>query len=392
MNRPEPGLSAAQGLLQRIDAIRETVEQAAQANDEASALAPEVIDALEQAGVFELLAPAELGGIEAHPLEAIEALRRLSYFDGSTGWYCQAATTGPAVAGAFLGDRAVEAIFYGGNRPTCAGQAAPTGKATREGDGYRLSGSFSFGSGLPNANWFVGGYILHEDGAPVLRDSMPIMLIALVPRDKAEVRGNWNVLGLRGTGSYDFIVPEQWVHADFTLDAGNPVPRRGGALYRMGFLGVPLLCHASFAIGCTERMLDEWVLHAKSKQKPTGGTIAEGEIFQNSLGRAQARFRSARAYVLSTFAKLAESAAQGQIADDLKLDARLCTSNAIATGAAVSQAAFTSSATTGLRNGNRLQRCYRDLQAANAHFLTGEQSFIDSGRWLVGLPGSSPGL
>jgi indole-3-acetate monooxygenase len=88
--------TAARGLLERIDAIREIVEECAQAHDEASELAPEVIEALEQAGVFELLAPAELGGIEAHPLEAIEVLRRLSYFDGSTGWYCQAATTGVA--------------------------------------------------------------------------------------------------------------------------------------------------------------------------------------------------------------------------------------------------------------------------------------------------------
>lgn len=385
-------VSDAQALLGRIEAIRGVIEDSAQAHDEATELAPAVIEALEQAGVFELMGPAELGGVEGHPLEAIAALSRLSYFDGSTGWYCQAATTGVAVAGAFMGERAVEAIFGDGKKPTCAGQAAPTGKAEREGEGYRLSGRFSFGSGLPNANWFVGGYILHEDGAPVLRDGMPVMLIALVPRAKAEVRGNWNVLGLRGTGSYDFHVPEQWVHADFTLDAGNPVPRRGGALYRMGFMAIPTLCHASFALGCTERLLDEWVLHAQAKQRVTGGALAEGESFQNSLGRAQARFRSARAYVHATFAALAEGAAQGQIADQLKLDVRLCTSNAVSTGAAIAQEAFTSSATTGLRNGNRLQRCYRDLQAANAHFLTGEQSYIDAGRYLAGLPGSSPGM
>jgi alkylation response protein AidB-like acyl-CoA dehydrogenase len=385
-------VSKAQALLGRIEAIRGVIEDNAQAHDEATELAPAVIEALEQAGVFELMAPAELGGVEAHPLEAIAALSRLSYFDGSTGWYCQAATTGVAVAGAFMGERAVEEIFGAGKKPTCAGQAAPTGKAEREGEGYRLSGSFSFGSGLPNANWFVGGYILHESGVPVQRDGMPVMLIALVPRERAEVRGNWNVLGLRGTGSYDFHVPEQWVHADFTLDAGNPVPRRGGPLYRMGFLAIPTLCHASFALGCTERMLDEWVLHAQAKHRVTGGALAEGESFQNSLGRAHARFRSARAYVLATFAALAEGAAQGQIADQLKLDVRLCTSNAVSTGAAIAQEAFTSSATTGLRNGNRLQRCYRDLQAANAHFLTGEQSFIDAGRYLAGLPGSSPGM
>lgn len=57
----------------------------------------------------------------------------------------------------------------------------------------------------------------------------------------------------------------------------------------------------------------------------------------------------------------------------------------LAVGTRVAQVAFTSSATTGLRNGSVLQRCFRDMQAGNAHFLTGEQSFIDSARALVAL-------
>ncbi|TDH62783.1 hypothetical protein E2C06_10310 [Dankookia rubra] len=102
--------------------------------------------------------------------------------------------------------------------------------------------------------------------------------------------------------------------------------------------------------------------------------------------------RSAEAYVRATFDKLFAAASGGSIPEDLSLDGRLCTSNIIATGAQISQTAFASSATTGLRNGSRIQRCYRDLQAANAHFFTNEQSFVDAGRYLAGIPGSAPGL
>lgn len=390
---PDRDHVSAEDILGRIQALGPLIEAQADAHEPASEISAAVIDALENAELFALTAPHVLGGAEAHPLTVLEVLRALSYFDGSTGWYCQAAVTGVAVAGAFLGNRAVAEIFGPGARATCAGQAAPSGKAERVGNGYRISGSFSFGSGLPNASWIVGGYVLHKNGSPELgSNGQPVMLIALAPRAKVEMLGNWNVLGLRGTGSYDFRVPEQIIHQDFAFDAASPQQLRGGTLYGMGFLAIPLLCHASFGLGCTARVLDEWTSHARMKKRMQGGTLAESETFQRNLGVAQARFRAAEAYVRRSFAQLFEGAEQGRITDDMKLDAKLCTSNIILLGAQIAQQAFTASATTGLRNGNRIQRGFRDLQAANAHFLTNEQSFIDAGSYLAGMPGAHPGF
>ena len=377
-------------LLSQLDALRDLIESCADADEQASKLSDEVLDALEQAELFKIMAPRAVAGMEAHPLQVIEALRKLSYFDGSTGWYCQAAVTGPAVAGAFLGDRAIEEIFCSSGRATCAGQAAPTGKAEKVADGYRISGSFSFGSGTPNASWIVGGYILHDNGVPVLRDNgQPVMLIAFAPRSKVEFVGNWDVLGLRGTGSYDFRVVEQVIHRDFAFDVGNPEQKRGGPLYRMGFMAIPCLSHSGFALGCTRRALDEWTEYARKKKRLPSGTMSEMETYQKELAQSHARLRSADAYVRSTFDALYSAAEQGHISDDLKLDVRLCASNVISSGAQISQQAFTSSTTTALRNGSKIQRCFRDLQAGNAHVMTGEQSFIGAGRYLAGIDKSA---
>jgi alkylation response protein AidB-like acyl-CoA dehydrogenase len=376
----------AGSLLERLDALRELIESSADANEEATKLSDEVLDALEQVELFKIMAPRAVGGMEAHPLLVIDALRKLSCFDGSTGWYCQAAVTGPAVAGAFLGDRAIDEIFCSGGRATCAGQAAPSGKAERVGDGYRISGSFSFGSGTPNASWIVGGYILHENGVPVLRENgQPIMLIAMAPRSKVEFLGNWNVLGLRGTGSYDFRVLDQIIHRDFAFDAANPEQKRGGALYAMGFMAIPCLSHSGFALGCTRRALDEWVDYARTKKRIPKGTVSEMETYQKELAIAHAHWRSADAYVRNTFKDLYSSAERGNVSEELKLDTRLCASNALKVGMQISQLALTSSATTGLRNGSKIQRCFRDMQAGNAHVMTGEQSFIGAGRYLAGI-------
>jgi hypothetical protein len=89
--------------------------------------------------------------------------------------------------------------------------------------------------------------------------------------------------------------------------------------------------------------------------------------------------------VCSTFEKLFSSAGRGHIAEDLKLDLRLCASNALAVGSQITQLALTSCATTALRNGSKIQRCFRDMQAGNAHVMTGEQSFITAGRYLAGI-------
>ncbi len=384
----------AETFIARLRALRDLIERSADANEEATQLSAEVMDALERVELFKLLAPRAVGGMEAHPPQVIDALRTLSYFDGSTGWYCQAAVTGPAVAGAFLGDRAVDEIFFSGQRATCAGQAAPHGKAERVGDGYRISGSFGFGSGTPNASWIVGGYILHEKGVPVLRENgQPIMLIAMAPRSKVEFLGNWNVLGLRGTGSFDFRVLDQVIHRDFAFDAANPEQKRGGPLYGMGFMALPSLCHSSFALGCTYRALDEWAGYARGKKRMLNGTLSETETFQKELALSHARLRSAEAYVRSTFEKLFSSAGCGHIAEDLKLDLRLCASNALAVGSQITQLALTSGATTALRNGSKIQRCFRDMQAGNAHVMTGEQSFITAGRYLAGIdPVAFPGF
>jgi alkylation response protein AidB-like acyl-CoA dehydrogenase len=378
---PDAGL-----FMDRLRDLRDLIERSADADEEATQLSDAVLDALERVGLFKIIAPRVVGGMEAHPLLVIDALRTLAYFDGSTGWYCQAAVTGPAVAGAFLGDRAIDEIFFSGARATCAGQAAPHGKAERVGEGYRISGSFSFGSGTPNASWIVGGYILHEKGVPVLRENgQPVMLIAMAPRSKVEFLGNWNVLGLRGTGSFDFRVLDQVIHRDFAFDAANPEQMRGGPLYGMGFMAIPSLCHSAFALGCTGRALDEWAGYARAKKRAPSGTLSEMETFQKELAISHARFRSADAYVRDTFKDLFSSAERGHIREDLKLDLRLCASNVLSVGAQISQLALTSSATTALRNGSKIQRCFRDMQAGNAHVMTGEQSFISAGRYLAGI-------
>jgi alkylation response protein AidB-like acyl-CoA dehydrogenase len=387
-----PGDASRSTILERVRALGPLIEQCAAANETATQIADPVIDALYDNGIFHLMVPHVLGGEEAHPDAFIDAISELSYFDGSVGWFAHAVMTGGAVSGAHLGERAIEAIYGGPHRALCAGQAAPTGKAERVGDGYRISGRYSFGSGSAAASHLVGGYIVHEGGKPVLNAAgMPVMLVGFAARDTVDFLGNWDVLGLRGTGSYDFAVREQVLHEDFFFEAGAAPVRRGGALYRMGFMAIPSLSHAAFALGCARRALDEWRHFAQTKPRGPKGTLARDlQTTQRDLAMAEAELRAADAYVRRTFAMLFDQAEAGEALDEqLRIDGRLCASHALAVGLRVTQTAFTACTTYGLRNGTILQRCLRDMQAGNAHFLTAEQSFIDAGAVLAGVPGAS---
>ena len=46
--------------------------------------------------------------------------------------------------------------------PLSAGQFAPNGTATPDGDGYRLNGRYSFGSGINHAHWAGAGVLTEE--------------------------------------------------------------------------------------------------------------------------------------------------------------------------------------------------------------------------------------
>lgn len=376
--------------LDRIRAMGPRIDAAATADETICELSGDVVRMMDDAGVFAMMAPREVGGSEASPRDLIDVISELSYWDGSAGWYAHAVMTGGSVAGAFLGEKAVAAVFPGGRYVHAAGQAAPTGKAVREGDGYRISGRYSFGSGTPRAQWIVGGYVLHEDGEPAVSEhGAPVMLIGLAPRDTVTFKGNWDVIGLRGTGSYDFEVNEQVLHEDFFLNAAAPVQRRGGALYRMGFMALPCISHGAFAIGATRRIIDEWKSFAGSKIRANGKPQSESEVFQRDIAVATADLRAAESYFRDTFDRLFDAAVSGTVSEEMRLDGRLSTSHTFLAAMRIAQAAFASCTTHAIRDGHPVQRVFRDIHAGNAHFLTGAQSLIDAGKVIAGAEGAT---
>lgn len=377
--------------LERARAIARVLDANAQRAQDERTLPAESVEALAGAGLFSLCLPRELGGEEPDFAGAIAVWEEVARADGSAGWTLMANASGAAAAAAFLSDEAVGALFPGDPAATVGGQFAPRGTAVAEGAGFRVTGRYGFGSGTAHAAWIAAGFIPLHDGRPVMAEGgLPEMRVALVPRERVRFTDGWHVMGLQGTGSYDYEVDDVLVPDGFHFRLFEREPRRGGetfrALFRLGMMPFTGAGHAAFALGVGRRALDEIRGIARERQRMGDPTPLAGRLtFQRDYIRAEAKLRAARLLVLDTFADALATSRRGAPAS-LEQRALLRTAATFATEAAREACDFAHerAGTPAIRDGSPLQRCFRDIHTGSQHVFIGEKIYTDAADVLLG--------
>jgi len=118
------------------------------------------VDALRAAHAFRMPMPAAWGGPELPVTDQLLVLEELAYADGSAGW-CAMIGCDAGYYSASLDDAVAREIWDDLDLVT-AGQSSPVGQALRDGDGWKVSGRWAFGSGCTHADRIVGGAFLHD--------------------------------------------------------------------------------------------------------------------------------------------------------------------------------------------------------------------------------------
>jgi alkylation response protein AidB-like acyl-CoA dehydrogenase len=341
---------------------------------------PETIAALSDAGLFGVMTPKDVGGAELPILDAIDVFAEVSRADGSTGWCLMAGACTVAYFAAYGAADFVDQLFARGI-PIAAGQFAPNGTAVPVDGGYRVSGSYQFGSGINHAAW-VGAGVMTKP--PEGSEENPDLLFTLFPKREVELRGNWDVLGLESTASWDYVVEDVAVPAGATFQFFTPTRHRGGPLYELGVIPLTAAGHAGFAIGVVRRALDELLAIAKTKHRMGGAAaLRDSELFLHTLGTLESRFRSAVAWVRETFAQAERTVVETGTANPFEMNqVRQATVHVTQEGAAVTRDAYLLAGTTALRDGP-MQRCFRDIHAGSQHFFASPASTLDMGRDLM---------
>ena len=363
--------------------LRPVIEAGADEGARLAYVPDSVIRPLTESGIWGLRVPRAFGGAEVDPRTYIDVIEELSYADGSTGWATMAAGFAAGL-GVGLGDTAAQEIYCGDQGFLIAGQISSLGQAARVDAGYRVSGNFHFGSGSRYASWFLGAFSLQQDGKPVLDEAdKPIILACVAPRRNIRLKGNWDVMGLSATGSYDFDFIDQVIPDDFVLRAAGRAPR-GGPTHAIGVS----MGHVAWALGVGKRALDE--IHALAQRKRRFGriTLIDQPVFQLEYGRRLASMQAAKALVYTVYDKWFEAAKAGKPSLEVRAHARLVACWATEVALKAGQFAMFSAGSDGVRNAdgsNRLQRAFRDLQAGATHRHIDGNIFIETSQVSLGV-------
>lgn len=358
-----------EALVARARALAPIIEAEADRAEAETTTTQPVVDALAESELFWMLVPEEFGGLGTDVCTALAVFEALAYADGSVGWSAMANSTSSCFAAIYTGEDAAKQMFSGDARGIHAGMLGPVGQARRVDGGYRVTGRYSFGSGCAHASFIGAGTVETDDDGNALttESGLPAMRVVLMPRDQIEFRGNWDVIGLTATGSYDYVVDDVFVPEGYTFSLLEHTQLRGGPALKIGLFAITGMGHAGFALGVGRRALDEITKLANTRVRMAGfTTIATEQLFQYELGMHDAAMCAARALVYDAVAEADAQARAGAV--DNTVQARLRASATYATRIASDAARFAYSwaGSAGLRPGI-IQRCLRDLLAASQH-------------------------
>lgn len=360
---------------ERARRVAAIANEHADAGDKQGYLAEPVVSALLREGLYGMWVPRNLRGAELAPVESLQVIENVAQGDPSAAWVLMAAALAIGTGAAYLGDTAAQELFGDNRFPIIAGQGTRPGTAIPAEGGYRLSGSWSFASGIKHATHIHTLGIVASTGEP---------RILVLPVAQATLIDNWDVMGLRGTGSIDYTIESVFVPEAYSHFAGSETPQRGGSLYSIGIAGFAMICHAGWACGIGRRLLDEIAAYVNTRGG-RAGTQSTSESFQEGYAKAEGTYRAARALVYETWQDIQQSLARGEkLSVRQNTLIRLATTQVTAAAQEVAAFGYKAAGTTALRAGV-IQRLFRDMHAGTQHVVVSPPVLRALGRELAGL-------
>jgi indole-3-acetate monooxygenase len=398
---PIPGPTPAAGKATADDspvlhAAIELAEQIAAASDEieqARRLPLHIAAAMKDAGVFGMAMPRAWGGPELDPLTQFRVIEALAMADGSVGWCAMIGCDGGYVT-AFL-DQDVARSMYPDPLVATGFAATTTGQAVPVPGGYRVSGRFPFVSGCQHCELLLLGCVIVEDGVPrVDGNGVPKTRQCLLRSSQCEILDTWRTTGLRGTGSSDVAVHDQFVEEAHSFSFQDPeLIKRAGPLYAYPFMFMAK--GSAPALGIARHAIDALLESAPRKpaRRYTVGerleaskVLIDDTYVQDAVGRAETLLAAARAYFFDVMRDLWATLLEGRQPSERQL-ALFTTTYPHVVGACVDvvQLVYKAAGGTAVYQKGPLDRCLRDVLTMNQHVIATTRTYEMAGRALLGL-------
>jgi alkylation response protein AidB-like acyl-CoA dehydrogenase len=385
--------SSPQDWIAGARALTPVLDKAGPRIEAAKALPPDIVDALHEAQMFRMLLPRALGGAELELADYFQVILALAEGDASAAW-CVSQSSGCAMAAAYLEPAAAREIFGDARAVLAWGFPAAPCRAVPADGGWKVNGTWGFGSGNRHSTW-LGGHCQLPDGSE---------RTMLFPRAKVAIKpDSWNVVGLRGTGSDTYSVTDLFVpaaHAIIARASGRDLPpaadaepdpeperREQGMLYRFSPTSVYQCGFAGVALGIARATQNAFVALA-SQKTPSGGStlLRDNPVVQLRVAQSEARLGASRAWVLQILRDMwAATAATGKVDFEHRIQLRLAATYAIQEAREVVETAYIDAGATAIFEVNPFERRLRDMHAASQQIQSSPAHFQSAGQHYLGL-------
>ncbi|MGV6990833.1 acyl-CoA dehydrogenase family protein [Gordonia amicalis] len=221
--------------LARVREITPLIRTEAEAMERERKLTPAVAQAFEDKQLHMALVPTDLGGGGLSPSQGMHLYEEMAKADASTAWAYMASSWATAEVLGYLEPTVIEKLLAQPGGFIMAGQLLPRHPGVQVDGGYIINGYFSFASGSDHATWMGAGFFVADaDGNPILGENgQPQARVAMMPKDQVDLKYNWDVWGLAGTGSHDYSISEKFVPAEYTIPTFGGTPTRSDIMYKL---------------------------------------------------------------------------------------------------------------------------------------------------------------
>ncbi|MFI1995353.1 acyl-CoA dehydrogenase family protein [Actinoplanes sp. NPDC020271] len=363
-------MTTREELVARAEALQPLLRAHAAATETNRRVPDEVIDAIAEAGLFQLTTPRRYGGLQTELRTVLDVSAALAEGDGSTSWVVTLVNVCNWLTSLFPG-KAQDDVFGDNPGARVTGVLSPTSTATRTDGGWRVSGRWYYNSGSWHSDWAVLGVPLTDNDGAVVDQAL-----VLVPRTDLTLEETWFVAGMKGTASNcliaeDVFVPEHRVMSvPAAIEGRYPTEHTDEVLSRAAFVPVLALVLAGPQLGLGRAALK--FVTEKAAKKPISYTFYESQAdsvaVQLQIADAAMRIDTAHLHAWRAAADIDEAAARGEYPDVLRrarvrADTGWVISNVLQ---AIDTLVSVHGAAT-FADVNPLQRIWRDANTAGRH-------------------------
>ncbi|HEX2439366.1 MAG TPA: acyl-CoA dehydrogenase family protein [Methylomirabilota bacterium] len=329
------------------------------------------LDDLHRQGLFRFHQPKRWGGLEL-PFPAIfDVPYEIARGCASTAW--NVANLGIHHWMLALYDERAQEEVWGPDPDAliASGIAYPQGQGRRVEGGFLVSGFWNFSSGVDPATWNMLAVTVRE-GDRVVDHRM-----CLVPRGEYEIVDDWQVLGMRSTGSKsvratNVFVPEHRALCMYLARGGTEYPGarvNANPLYRIPLSALGSHCLAAAGVGNAQAAVEMTIEAIKERSTNyTGLRMRDFQAVQLRVARAGAQVDAARLSIRTDCVDAERIAQEGRaptLEEKLRFKRNVAWAMEQCTEAIDSLHALAGA--NGIYDRYPIQRLFRDQHALSAH-------------------------